>query len=160
MEKSILDACCGARMFYYRKHDDRVIYNDCRELSTILCDGRKFEIAPDDEYDFRSLPWSNNSFKLIIFDPPHLTRAGKTSWLAKKYGVLPKDWKSFLADGFKELWRVLDKDGVLLFKWSTDQIPFSEVKQCFPAEPLLGDKKGKTRWTVFVKGSDEEWTRR
>ena len=27
-----------------------------------------------------------------MFDPPHLLKVGKNSWLAKKYGKLPEDW--------------------------------------------------------------------
>ncbi|HHZ8299539.1 TPA: SAM-dependent methyltransferase, partial [Proteus mirabilis] len=28
--KSILDMCCGSRMFYFDKQDDHVLFNDIR----------------------------------------------------------------------------------------------------------------------------------
>lgn len=31
--KPILDACCGARMFYFDKEDKRIVFQDIRELS-------------------------------------------------------------------------------------------------------------------------------
>lgn len=46
-DKLILDACCGGRMFYFDKNDDRVLFQDIRSFETTLCDGRKFEIKPD-----------------------------------------------------------------------------------------------------------------
>lgn len=40
MRKTILDACCGGKMFYFDKHDERVLFQDIRKVSTHLCDGR------------------------------------------------------------------------------------------------------------------------
>lgn len=34
-EKPILDACCGGRMFYFDKHDSRVLFQDIK-VSEIL----------------------------------------------------------------------------------------------------------------------------
>lgn len=97
------------------------------------------------------MPYADNSFKVVVFDPPHLREAGTGSWLAKKYGILPKDWKMYLKQGFDECLRVLEPDGLLVFKWSEDQIKFSEVIKTFGEKPLLGDQRGKTRWVVFIK---------
>lgn len=30
MRKTILDACCGGKMFYFDKHDERVLFQDIR----------------------------------------------------------------------------------------------------------------------------------
>ena len=46
-------------------------------------------------------------FGLTDFDPPHLKTLGENSWMAKKYGKLPDDWKSIIHEGFKECMRVL-----------------------------------------------------
>ena len=43
----ILDTCCGGKMFYFDKHDDRVLFQDIRKMETTLCDGRHFEFNPD-----------------------------------------------------------------------------------------------------------------
>lgn len=46
-----------------------------------------------------------------------------------------------------------ENDGVLVFKWNGEQIPFAEVVKLSPYKPIFGDKRAKTRWTVFVKNS-------
>ena len=40
-------------------------------------------------------------------------------------------------------------------KLSEEQIPFSKVLKAIGRNPLFGDKRGKTRWTVFKKASEE-----
>lgn len=151
----ILDACCGSKMFWYDRNNEHTCYVDCRKADETLCDGRRLEVKPDVLADFRDMPFPDNAFNLVVFDPPHLYRAGANSWLAKKYGVLPPEfeWQEYLKAGFTECYRVLRPFGVLLFKWNSDQIPFAEVIKLAPEKPLLGDRTGKTRWTVFVKGA-------
>lgn len=100
--KTILDVCCGSRMFYFDKHNKNTIYMDCRELDETLCDGRNLVIAPDVVGDFRSIPFPDETFNLVIFDPPHLMNVGDASWLAKKYGKLDKNWKDDIRTGFNE----------------------------------------------------------
>ena len=101
--------------------------------------------------DFRDRPYPDNSLKVVVFDPPHLIHAGKGSWLANKYGILPADWPEYLQQGFSECMRVMEPDGLLIFKWNEDQIKLSEVLRVFDKKPLLGDQRGKTRWLVFIK---------
>lgn len=149
--KRILDACCGSRMFWFDKENPDVIFADNRELDTTLCDGRKLVIKPDKIMDFRNMPFDNDSFYMVVFDPPHLVRAGDSSWLAKKYGVLPNNWKEYITDGFNECMRVLKPNGVLIFKWNEDQIKTSEILKVIGYEPLFGDKRSKTHWLVFMK---------
>nr|DAW09222.1 MAG TPA: Methyltransferase small domain [Caudoviricetes sp.] len=149
--KKILDACCGSRMFWFDKENPDVLFADNREVRTTLCDGRELLIKPDINMDFRNMPFDDETFKIVVFDPPHLINAGSSSWLAKKYGILPKDWKPYLKAGFDECMRVLENDGILVFKWSDEQLLFSEVLKCFGTKPLLGDKRGKTRWVIFMK---------
>lgn len=149
--KKILDACCGSRMFYFDKTNPDVIFADNRELETTLCDGRTLLIKPDVHMDFRNMPYEDNTFKVVVFDPPHLIHAGTASWLASKYGILPKEWKSYLKAGFDECMRVLEENGLLVFKWNENQISFSEVLKVFGQKPLLGDKRGDTRWIIFMK---------
>lgn len=91
-KKIILDACCGSRMFWFDKHNPLTLFADIREEECVLCDGRKLQIHPDIISDFSNMPFLNESFKLVVFDPPHLLNVGKESWLAKKYGKLPEDW--------------------------------------------------------------------
>ena len=154
-EKPILDACCGSRMFWFDKSNPSVTYCDNRELKTTLCDGRAFEIKPDVMCDFTALPFPDKAFKLVVFDPPHLERAGENSWLAIKYGKLPEQWPQMLKDGFNECMRVLDDYGTLIFKWNEIQIPASKIIQAIGVKPLFGHLSGKhnnTHWMCFMKG--------
>ncbi len=80
--------------------------------------GSTLDIVPDVVGDFTHIPYEDNSFALVVFDPPHLTGAKETSWLVKKYGKLGQNWEKMLRDGFRECMRVLKPDGVLIFKWS------------------------------------------
>ncbi|EHD5266935.1 class I SAM-dependent methyltransferase [Staphylococcus pseudintermedius] len=153
--KRILDACCGSRMFWFDKSNQDVIFMDKRQLQTNLCDGRKLEVNPDVVADFRNMPFDDESFYMVVFDPPHLIRAGKNSWLAKKYGVLEETWRADIKQGFDECMRVLKPNGTLIFKWNEEQIKLSEVLKCFSQKPLLGNKRSKTHWLVFMKGAEQ-----
>lgn len=151
-EKRVLDACCGSRMFWFDRNHEDTLYMDKRELSDILCDGRKLEVKPDIIADFRNMPFEDNSFYLVVFDPPHLLKAGDNSWLAKKYGKLDRDnWQDDIAQGFDECMRVLKPNGTLIFKWNEDQIKLSEVLEVIAAKPLFGDRRSKTHWLTFMK---------
>lgn len=156
--KKILDVTCGSRSIWFDKHNPIAIYCDNREeVYEHLWDkcNSKVEIAPDILCDFTDLPFADNSFSLIVFDPPHLIRAKETSWLVKKYGKLDENWPQMLHDGFKECMRVLKPDGVLIFKWSEHDIPAPEVWKAIGQKPLFGHKSGmnsKTFWGCFMKG--------
>ncbi|WP_367892417.1 SAM-dependent methyltransferase [Dialister invisus] len=149
--KRILDACCGARMFWFDKNNPDVVFMDRRKVSTMLCDGRQFVVNPDVIGDFTDIPYADNWFNMVVFDPPHLIHAGKTSWLALKYGTIEGDWKDMIRKGFKECLRVLKKDGVLIMKWSSDQISTKDVLQVLPMQPLFGHRRGKSIFLVFMK---------
>ncbi len=152
--KQILDVCCGSRMFYSDPNNPNVDFCDNRCLETTYPVNRKLIIKPDHILDFRDLPFDDQSYALVIYDPPHLNKVGDNSWLAKKYGRLPKEWKPYLKSGFDECWRVLKVGGTLLFKWNEDQIKKGEVIKLFEIEPLLYDKRGKTFWIVYFKASE------
>lgn len=149
--KLILDACCGSRMFWFNKKHENVVYMDNRKLEDTLCDGRKLEVNPDIVADFRDIPYPDKSFKLVVFDPPHLIKAGENSWLAKKYGKLSDTWKEDISQGFNECMRVLDDYGVLIFKWNEEQVKLKDVLKVIGVEPLFGNKRSKTHWLVFMK---------
>lgn len=148
----ILDACCGSRMFWLNRNNPDVIFADNRKLKTTLCDGRTLVIDPDVIIDFRDMPFDDNTFDLVVFDPPHLIHAGQNSWLAKKYGVLPDDWKPYLKAGFSECMRVLKPEHTLIMKWNEEQIRTADMLKAIEHEPLFGDRRSKTRWLCFMKG--------
>lgn len=157
----VLDATCGGRMMWFNKADPRAIYIDNRTVPDIVCcDGRRFQIVPDVVANFTDLPFPNGVFDLVVFDPPHLIRAGENSYMAVKYGKLGGDWKNVLLAGFEECLRVLRPGGTLIFKWCETQIQTSEIITLLPDKPLFGHRSGrlsKTHWMVFLKekGSTE-----
>lgn len=106
--------------------------------------------------DFRDMPYPDNCFKVVVFDPPHLVHAETGSWLRQKYGVLPDDWPIYLKAEFDECMRVLEPDGLLLFKWNEDQIPLSKVLKAFNTKPLLDDQRGKNQMADFYEINHKE----
>lgn len=156
----ILDACCGSRMFWFDKHNPLVTFMDNRIFEDTLCDGRSLRVTPDVVGDFRNIPYPNATFNLVVFDPPHLLKVGENSWLAKKYGKLnPDSWKEDIKQGFSECFRVLKKDGMLVFKWNETDITVSDILKLTPQKPLIGHKSGrlnKTHWILFVKAGEQE----
>ena len=150
--KKILDACCGSKMFWFDKKNEDTIFMDNRTLEDTLCDGRRLIIKPDIVADFRDMPFDDNTFYLVVFDPPHLKQAGKNSWLAKKYGTLDKDtWPQDIRQGFNECMRVLKPNGTLIFKWNEEQIKMKDILKVIEYKPLFGNKRAKTHWLVFIK---------
>lgn len=152
--KQVLDPCCGGREFYFRDSED-VLFCDAHPRVTTLCDGREFSCEPEVVCDFTSLPFEDASFNLVVFDPPHLLRG--SGWQAEKYGLLPHAWKHYIRKGFSECWRVLRPGGTLIFKWSDVQLSLADLRPCFPAPPLFGNRRprsSKTHWIVFYKRED------
>lgn len=151
----ILDACCGSKMFWFDKEHNETCYVDKRTLDTTLCDDRKLIVKPDILADFRKMPFEDESFHLVVFDPPHLLKAGDKSFLALKYGRLGQTWQEDIRQGLVECWRVLKQNGTLIFKWNEEQITLPMVKPLLPCEPLIGQRRGKTIWLVFFKGESK-----
>ncbi|MEV9639500.1 class I SAM-dependent methyltransferase [Mammaliicoccus sciuri] len=152
--KRVLDACCGSRMFWFDKEHEDVVYMDNRKINEELCDGRQLIVSPDVVADFRDMPFEDESFYLVVFDPPHLINAGEDSWLAKKYGRLDDLWRFDIRQGFYECMRVLKPNGTLIFKWNEDQVTLPEVLGAIGQTPLFGNRRSKTHWLVFMKESE------
>ena len=153
-DKKVLDACCGSRMFWFDKQDDRAVFNDIRKESHTLCDGRSLSINPDVASDFQNLPFEDGQFMHVVFDPPHLHRVGDDAYMALKYGKLPENYKEMLSNGFKECFRVLAENGTLVFKWNEDQIKVKDILAMTDEKPLYGHisgKRSKTHWITFIK---------
>lgn len=158
----VLDPCCGSRMMWFDRQHPDVVFGDQRSETITVTDRsngredgtRTLRIEPDTLLDFRALPYPDESFRLVAFDPPHLHTAGPRSWLAAKYGKLSENWRDDLRQGFAECFRVLHQDGVLVFKWNETQVKVGEVLALTPVQPLFGHisgRKGLTHWLVFMK---------
>lgn len=160
-DKHILDATCGSRTIWFQKEHPSAVYMDCREehgtkiwKSTKNDSVRTIDVDPDVIADFTAMPFADNTFELVVFDPPHLIKVGDTAWLKRKYGKLSDDWPRMIHDGFWECMRVLKPYGVLIFKWSEVDIPTRKIINAIEKEPLFGHRSGKTmktHWMCFMK---------
>ena len=139
--KPILDPMCGSRMFYFDKNNKSVLFGDIRDETHLTRQYKKLEIHPDQIMDARDLEFPDNSFHLVILDPPHLINCGKTSDMAKSYGVLEKAWHEDMKRIFKEAWRVLKPNGTLIFKWADKDVSLAELLYVLERQPVFGDKK-------------------
>ena len=173
--KPIIDVCCGGKIFWFDKQNPNVEFCDIRKIETTLCDGRAFAVKPDTVADFTALPFPNDTYKLVVFDPPHLLRntgkskfadmygslnekAAPTGYQQIKYGALYADWRDMISQGFSECFRVLEPFGILIFKWNETDIKTSEVLRLTPEQPLFGNRSGKrsnTHWICFMKMPEE-----
>lgn len=152
----VLDACCGGRMMWFDKANRLALYMDKRRESLRWEDAgmSKLDVNPDVLADFTDMPFPDESFYLVVFDPPHMNTLGHNSKLGQLYGRLLGDWRCELAEGFKECFRVLRPFGTLVFKWNESDIPLSEVLALTPHVPLFGHptkRHGKTHWLCFLK---------
>ena len=153
-EKFILDATAGFRMMWFNKKHPNCIYLDQRP-----------ECEPDIVGDFRDLKqFPDETFRLIIFDPPHIIRNSKNEiGMLSDFGALkPETWQDDLSKGFRELWQKLAPWGILILKWSTQQIPSHEILKLLCAHPLFyqvtsnkrrekSHSNYQTLWFTFMK---------
>ena len=165
MQKKILDVTCGSRSIWFQKNEPHTIYCDKRneewhgEFGRVLNkQGKKKKrdiyVSPDVVCDFTELPFDDESFSLVVFDPPHIEELTENAWMRKMYGSLDGDWKPMIRKGFSECMRVLKADGVLIFKWSEIRISTREILDVIGQEPLFGHRSGKkmnTHWMCFMK---------
>ena len=161
-QKPVLDATCGSRMIWFNKENELAVFVDQREMDSEAIwtsgDGKSVRycsIHPDVKASFTDLPFEDETFYHVVFDPPHMIKLGETSWMAKKYGKLNgEDWPSVLKAGFDECWRVLKPYGTLIFKWAEIDIPVKEIIKAIGKDPLYGCRSGKqlkTHWMTFIK---------
>ena len=159
----VLDACCSTKAFWFNKENPDALFMDKRdEECPIKPDkshpARNLVVAPDVVGDFTKMPFPDESFWHVVFDPPH-ARFGENSVMAKTYGTLGGiDWRGMLRDGFSECFRVLKPNGTLIFKWCEWDIPTREVLKMTDETPLYGHISGKraqTHWIAFLKQNNE-----
>ena len=159
--KPVLDACCGGRMMWFDKKDERCLYADQREAELKINHlpsqvGRASKkVQADQIHDFRNMPYKDESFYHVVFDPPHVRNISLKSVVGFSYGSLDKEtWEEDLTKGFAECFRVLKKNGTLIFKWNEVDIPLKEVLKLTVEKPLYGHRSGKkanTHWVSFIK---------
>ena len=154
--KKVLDVCCSVKGMWFNKQDQRALFMDKRKerhIDTYPCGTKTNIIDPDVVGDFTDMPFEDESFYHIVFDPPHIV-SNSESQITKKYGKLEGDWREMLRQGFKECFRILKPNGTLIFKWSEVQFPVKEILELTDYKPLYGHRSGKkmnTHWICFIK---------
>jgi 23S rRNA G2069 N7-methylase RlmK/C1962 C5-methylase RlmI len=150
----VLDATCGGRMMWFDKNHKDVVYMDQRVVEKgAITQQPNFCVKPDVVSSFTDMPFPDNTFHLVVFDPPHIEQLGE-GIMTVKYGALRGDWRKDLLDGFNECMRVLKSNGTLVFKWGEASVSIREVIDLFGVQPLFGHttaKSGKTKWVTYIK---------
>jgi ubiquinone/menaquinone biosynthesis C-methylase UbiE len=150
--KKILDACCGSRMFWFDKTNKDVLFVDIRSGDFNASNGTTIAVQPDMVVDFRDMPFPDNSFKMVVFDPPHRSDLTENNWMHHTYGRLLPTWETDIRRGFDECMRVLEPNGTLIFKWNEKQISTKRILSLLPVQPLYGHTSSKnTIWMAFMK---------
>jgi hypothetical protein len=133
----ILDATSSHRTMWNNKKDPDAVFIDMRR-----------EVKPDVICCWQYLPFKSKAFRVINYDPPHMVYRveGKPSFLTEKFGLLEREtWPRDLKLAFNELWRVLKRDGTLLFKWNDNHIPTKKVLALAPVKHKFGTPVGGSR---------------
>lgn len=166
---TILDMTCGSRTIWFQKNEPHTVYCDIRKEEwegdfgkVLRVDGKKkhrhLVINPDIQCSFTDLPFEEESFNLVVFDPPHIEHLKQNAWIRKSYGSLDGDWRPMIRKGFKEAMRVLKVGGVLVFKWSDISISTRDIINVIGQEPLFGHRSGKkmnTHWMCYMKFEED-----
>jgi len=161
VRQPVLDVCCGPKMMWFDKDDQRAIFYDKRNIdykikpNAAYPNGTILKINPDIQGDFTDLQFNDEIFYHVVFDPPHLKEINNpNSVIRKTYGQLFPDWKTHLRLGFEECFRVLKPGGTLVFKWCESEIPLKEILSLTDQKPLYGHRSGskfQTHWVIFLK---------
>lgn len=164
----ILDATCGNRGIWYQKNHPFVTFMDVRngnydtraDNPNMSYKGRRItRVKPDVVSEWKDAPFPNESFDMIVFDPPHILmdRNKQPPILASRYGFLYKDnYKQVLKEGIKKLFNILKPEGIFILKWSETSAPVDDIIKLCPYSPLFGSNtksKGHTEhfWVLFIK---------
>lgn len=163
VEENILDATCGGRSIWHESNKDRedTLYIDIREVddpdelqNRVQSErNRTYSVEPDEIQDYRDLPYQDQEFDLVVWDPPHkILDNGMESLngiIEKKYGALHAEtWQGDLKKGFRELWRVLRPRGTLYLKFQMmrrTSRKFSICSRSIHASERLLIRRGRTR---------------
>lgn len=164
----ILDATTSVKSIWYQKNNPYTVFMDCRKEKMIIPFSRGrhdiVNIIPDIIAKWQHLPFKNESFDMVIFDPPHIIR---NSWIIPApicmiYGMFEKhSWKEDMRLAFVELFRVLKNEHQLILKWDECTNKVDDVFKLTPYKPLFGTRTGQknnTHWICFLKDNNNNMT--
>lgn len=163
----ILDATASVRTIWYQKNNPFTTFMDMRcGVFSCTTENMKhsvikkigdYKIYPDIIAVWQHVPFKDESFDMVMFDPPHIFKNNgqKLPGIANKYGVFyNQSWRQEISAGVIELFRVLKSEGVFVLKWNESQVKVDEVLRLMPYPPLFGTRTGQhnnTHWITFIK---------
>lgn len=71
----ILDPCCGPKMMWFDRQDERCLFGDIRNETIAVTDRthsqdgvRTIQVSPDCIFDYRRIPFPNDSFYHVVYE--------------------------------------------------------------------------------------------
>jgi len=147
----ILDLSAGSRSIWFNRLHPSTVYVDIRP-----------EMIPSVIADTQQLPFKENFFDLVVFDPPHVT-CGPRSVMAKYYSSMEaEDIKRLIQLTSNEAYRVTTSTALMAFKWNDHDVKLERVIKLMEGwEPLFGQRvAGRTKhrsgtyWCMLRKRED------
>jgi len=151
----ILDSTCGYKIMWRSAKNPYRLY--CK-IPDVFIDIRK-EVKPTMLADLKHLPFKNNIFELIFFDPPH-TQLGKNSIMLNHYGTLTTSQFNLLVIyANSEFDRCLKENGKVIVKLCDRNNRINMLNRSFKNFRLIKtqlsleskDKYYKTYWFEYKK---------
>lgn len=140
---------------WYQKNNPCVTFMDCRKGTFRYKHYDRWVVEPDVVSEWKDMPFPDNTFDMVIFDPPHIIQKSEKGNIIAEYGKLPPEsWRQMLTEGIKQCFRVLKNDGFFILKWCENDKKIDEIIKLCPYPPLFGTKTGKANnnhWIVFIK---------
>jgi hypothetical protein len=144
----ILDMSAGYRAIWFNRLHPDTVFVDIRP-----------QVSPTVIANTEILPFPNNVFDLVVFDPPHVVN-GRGSKMGETYG-------SFLADEIKqtiqkssaEAYRCSTGNALMAFKWNDHDVRLGRLIDLMEGwEPLFGHQvatrhkhRSSTYWVLLHK---------
>lgn len=144
---NILDMSAGNRAIWFNKRNPLCVYIDKRK-----------SVKPDIVMNSMRLKFPDKTFRLIVFDPPHVN-FGKNSRMSKSYGhTTTAGIRKLIAASAREAHRVSKRDALMVFKWNDHDQKLPTILKLMSKywQPLFGhltkDGPGsKTYWCLLRK---------
>ncbi len=152
--KEVIDVCCGGRHMWFDKENKNTVFMDIRRVEPGSIELRpNWSVQPCVLGSFEKIPFQNNSFNLVVCDPPHKIKHS-SGLIIQKYGFLGDEWEYKIKNMFNECWRILSPGGTLIIKWADVDIPPRKILALFSKKMLFGThtKKGTNNtyfWTFY-----------
>jgi len=111
----------------------RNIWREIGYMGDVLFLDMRYEVEPDVCGNNERLPFRDNIFDVVVYDPPHVIREEHETYFRTEFGKRYWAWKSVrdFVNNIKkvnvEAYRVTKPNGIMVFKWIDRYIPIDRV---------------------------------